>query len=59
MWLHVLGACEAGASMRENMHQMRAARKRRKQLGVALEAGLSAVQVAEGEAVTPANSSNA
>ena len=47
MWLHVLGACEAGASIRENMHQMRAGRKRRKELGVSLEAGLSAVQVAE------------
>jgi uncharacterized protein (TIGR03083 family) len=49
MWLHVLGACEAGASMRENMHQMRAGRKRRQDLGVSLEAGLSGVQVAERE----------
>jgi uncharacterized protein (TIGR03083 family) len=47
MWLHVLGACEAGASMRENMHQMRLARRRRRDLGVALEAGLSGVQVSE------------
>lgn len=54
MWLHVLGACEAGASMRENMHQMRAARQRRKELGVPLEAGLSAVQVAEREDLSPA-----
>jgi uncharacterized protein (TIGR03083 family) len=53
MWLHVLGACEAGASMRENAHQMLAARKRRKELGVSLEAGLSAVQVAEREDLTP------
>jgi uncharacterized protein (TIGR03083 family) len=53
MWLHVLGACEAGASMRENMHQMRAGRKRRKDLGVSLEAGLSAVQVAEREDLSP------
>ena len=53
MWLHVLGACEAGASMRENMHQMRAGRKRRKDLGVSLEAGLSAVQVAERESLSP------
>jgi len=53
MWLHVLGACEAGASMRENMHQMRAARKRQKELGVPLEAGLSATQVAEREDLTP------
>jgi uncharacterized protein (TIGR03083 family) len=49
MWLHVLGACEAGASVRENLHQMRAARTRRKDLGVSLEAGLSGVQVAERE----------
>jgi uncharacterized protein (TIGR03083 family) len=49
MWLHVLGASEAGASMRENMHQMRVARKRRTDLGVSLEAGLSGVQVAERE----------
>jgi len=54
MWLHVLGACEAGASMRENAHQMLAARKRRKELGVPLEAGLSGVQVAEREELSPA-----
>ena len=53
MWLHVLGACEAGASMRENLHQMRLARKRRKEVGVPLEAGLSAVQVAEREHLYP------
>lgn len=54
MWLHVLGACDAGASMRENMHQMRAGRKRRKDLGVSLEEGLSGVQVAERERLSPA-----
>lgn len=53
MWLHVLGACEAGASIRENVHQMRAGRKRSKESGVPLEAGLSAVQVAEREGLTP------
>jgi hypothetical protein len=53
MWLHVLGACEAGASMRENMHQMRAGMKRRKQFGVPLEAGLSGVQVAERADLSP------
>ena len=52
MWLHVLGACEAGASMRENIHQMRAGRKRSKELRVPLEAALSAVQVAEREDLT-------
>jgi uncharacterized protein (TIGR03083 family) len=54
MWLHVLGACEAGASMRENVHQMRAARSRRKELDVTLEAGLSTVQVAERAHLSPA-----
>lgn len=53
MWLHVLGACEAGASMRKNFHQMRLARKRRKDFGVSLEAGLSGVQVAEREHLSP------
>lgn len=54
MWLHVLGACEAAASIRENMHQMRAARRRRSDLGVTLEAGLSGTQVAEREHMSPA-----
>ena len=53
MWLHVLGACEAGASIRENVHQMIAGRKHRKEFGVSIEAGLSAVQVAEREDLTP------
>lgn len=47
MYLHVLGACEAGASMRENLHQLRAGKKHQKRHGGPLEAGLSAVQVAE------------
>ena len=53
MWLHVLGACEAGASMRENAHQMLAARKRQKELGVPLEAGLSGIQIAERADLSP------
>lgn len=53
MWLHVLGACEAGASLRENLHQMRLARRRRTELGVPLEAGLSGAQVAEREHLAP------
>jgi len=53
MWLHVLGASEAGASMRENIHQMRQARKRCKQSGEPLESGLSGVQVAERLDLTP------
>jgi uncharacterized protein (TIGR03083 family) len=47
MYQHVLGACEAGASMRENFHQLSAARARRKREGGPLEASLSAVQVTE------------
>lgn len=53
MWLHVLGACEAGASVPENLRQMRRARQRRKELGVPLEVGLSGVQVAEREHLSP------
>ena len=34
MYQHVLGACEAGASVRENIHQLRAARAYRKRHGV-------------------------
>ncbi len=47
MYQHVLGACEAGASMRENMHQMWRARSWRRRHGGSLEAALSSVQVAE------------
>jgi uncharacterized protein (TIGR03083 family) len=54
MYLHVLGACEAGASMKENMHQMRLARKHRKANGGPLEAGLSDVQVRERLDLSPA-----
>jgi uncharacterized protein (TIGR03083 family) len=54
MYQHVLGACEAGASIRENIHQLRAARAYRKQHGGPLEAALSAVQVRERAGLTPA-----
>jgi len=54
MYLHVLGACEAGASMRENVHQLRLARAHRKQHGGPLEAALSAVQVRERADLSPA-----
>ncbi len=47
MYQHVLGACEAGASMRENVHQLRRARRYRKHNGGPLEAALSSVQVNE------------
>jgi uncharacterized protein (TIGR03083 family) len=54
MYLHVLGACEAGASMKENIHQMRAGMKHRKTNGGPLEAGLSNVQVRERIDLSPA-----
>ncbi len=54
MYQHVLGACEAGASIRENIHQLRAARAYRKRHGGPLEAALSAVQVRERASLTPA-----
>ncbi len=54
MCQHVLGACDAGASMRENVHQMRLARAYRKRHGGPLEAALSAVQVGERADLTPA-----
>jgi len=54
MHLHVLGACESAASMRELVHQMRAARRHQKALGGPLEAALSAVQVSERETLTSA-----
>ncbi|WP_334141241.1 maleylpyruvate isomerase family mycothiol-dependent enzyme [Rhabdothermincola sp.] len=53
MYLHVLGACEASASIRENLHQMRAARAHRKAYGGPLEAALSAVQVRERSDLSP------
>jgi Mycothiol maleylpyruvate isomerase N-terminal domain len=43
MYHHVLGACEAGASMRENIHQLRRGRAYRRQHGGPLEAALSEV----------------
>ena len=54
MYQHVLGACEAGASIRENIHQLRRARSYRHQHGGPLEAALSAVQVRERASVSPA-----
>jgi uncharacterized protein (TIGR03083 family) len=53
MYLHVLGACEAGASMRENVHQLATARSRRKKEGGPLEAALSWVQVEDRAELTP------
>jgi uncharacterized protein (TIGR03083 family) len=54
MYQHVLGACEAGASIGENIRQLRRARAYRGQHGGPLEAALSAVQVADRAALSPA-----
>ena len=54
MYQHVLGACEAGASMRENVHQLRVARAYRKRHGGPLESALSGLQVRERAELTPA-----
>ena len=54
MYQHVLGACEAGASMRENVHQLRRARAYRKQHGGPLESALSTLQVSERANLTSA-----
>ena len=53
MYQLVLGACEAGASIRENLHQLRRARSYRNQTGGPLEAALSAVQVRERAGLSP------
>jgi uncharacterized protein (TIGR03083 family) len=53
MYKHVLGECEAGASMRENIHQLRSARSNRKQHGGTLEAALSSLQVSERTDLAP------
>lgn len=53
MYLHVLGACESGASFGELMHQMRTAMRRRSRDGGPLEAALSATQVEERIDLTP------
>lgn len=53
MYLHVLGAAHAGASMRENAHQMRLGYAHRKRHGSPLEAALSNVQVREREHLQP------
>ena len=53
MYLHVLGACEASASMRENLHQMVAAKRHQRRNGGPLEAGLSHVQVQDRAHLSP------
>lgn len=53
LYLHVLGACEGGASFRENLHQMRLAIIHRRRHGGPLEAALTTVQVRERSELTP------
>jgi uncharacterized protein (TIGR03083 family) len=53
MYLHMLGACESGASWSELGHQMLAARRYQRSNGGPLEAALSATQVADRIALTP------
>lgn len=53
LYLHVLGACESGASLRELVHQMWAARSYQRVNGGPQEAALSAVQVADRNRLTP------
>jgi hypothetical protein len=52
MYQHVLGACEAGASVRENIHQLVKACAYRAQNGGPLGAAMSAVQVRERAGLT-------
>jgi Mycothiol maleylpyruvate isomerase N-terminal domain len=54
MYQHVLGAREAGASMRENIRQLRRARAYRRRHGGPLEAALSAAQVSDRADLSPA-----
>ena len=49
MYLHVLGASEAGASMLENLKQLRAGYADRKRTGDPLEAAISSAQIRERE----------
>src|SRR5258708_23478536 len=53
MYQHVLGACEAGASIRENVRQLRRARAHRKHHGGPLQTPLSAVQAHERADLSP------
>ena len=53
MYLHVLGACEAAVSMREQLHQMVGAKRHQRAHGGPLEAGLSSTQVADREQLDP------
>jgi uncharacterized protein (TIGR03083 family) len=55
MYLHVLGACESGASIRQLAHQMLGARRHQRREGGPLEASLSWIQVEERRSLSPAD----
>ena len=55
VYLHVLGACEGSASPFQGMHQLRLGRRYKKRHGGELQAGMSAVQVAERQHLSPAD----
>ena len=55
MYLHVLGACESGASMRQLAHQMLGAKRHQRREGGPLEASLSWIQVEERRSLSPAD----
>lgn len=53
LYLHLLGACEASASMRENLHQMRKAFSYRRRHGVTIDVALPSVQVRDRADLSP------
>lgn len=54
MWMHILGECDAGKSIRENVHQLRTGWKRQKALDVSLADAISGLQVEERNHLSPA-----
>jgi len=54
MWMHVLAELDAGASIRENMHQLRSGWKRQKASNESLADAISANQVEERKHLSPA-----
>ncbi len=55
MYLHVLGACDAAASIKQSVHQMVTAKRFQRSHGGPLEAALSSVQVRERLELSPAD----
>jgi uncharacterized protein (TIGR03083 family) len=54
MWMHVLAELDAGASIRENVHQLRSGWKRQKELDESLADAISANQIEERDHLSPA-----